>query len=223
MKIGISTGTVHKLVNCTNRDDLITFVRKQNLQINCIEVMLHPDFVRDFKLSDENCKYFDTLENVALHIDEPQLNHEPCLYEYMFDNYIWHPDKFLSVEKSKYIENDILIENIENPSDNIYFKDMTKKHDICCDISHALFNGINYLEIFIKMWQSKIKYFHISNCISGQCHLPFYNDPSSKFPQIVDMIKEYNLMDSVFIIETTCETVADLHNEFEYISKILNN
>jgi hypothetical protein len=226
--LGLSIGSVHKIVQQIDRNYYISYIRDLNLDIDGIEVVLDSDNINSFILSDENKEWFDTLNHVSLHFDYRMTERIELLWQYDYKYFVFHqnytwPLQF-SIAYNLHSEK-IILENIDikttikgGSHHNLLSNYVGYK--LNCDISHALSFGFNYLKEFIQLHKNKIKQFHISN-YNDECHTCFHNDKNNKLKEIFQIIKENDLTNIPFIIESTFNSESELINEVEYIKNEL--
>lgn len=227
MIIGLAIGSVHNLIS-SDRDDYITYIRSLNLPINAIEINFDPEDTYEFHLSSDNIRWIKSLKYKSLHL-EPSTKDE--WISSMWDKFVFHSDfynmNFLPEPANKLLTSKkLLIENLDCNAVQYFERDEIKNQlatywNICCDISHALSFGMEYLENFLDKYHLSIKEFHLSNFVDENCHTPFYNDSSYKLERVLLLVNKYNLSNVPIIIEENFMSQSEIINEVYYIFKTI--
>ena len=224
--IGISTGSIYKLIESNNIDAYITYIREDiSHMINAIEILIPENKLKTFKLSEGNKEWLKKLDWISFHLPKNNINinNQEDIIRIInslpkLDAIIIHCDisisGYINLQNKKY-KNIILYENTEH-NNSIDFAEK-----ICFDTSHALSFNYFYTLEFIKKYQNRIKQIHLSNYdsednfIHYRFHLPFYKD-SRKFFKLKNMIdfKAYPI-----IIESTFEDLEDAKREINFIKE----
>lgn len=214
MILGFSIGSLHNFIETKNRDDYITHLRQTNLYFNAIELIFG---LETFQLTKENIDWINSLDYTSLHV-VPFVNHA---LDFEIDNYIYHSNW---ITNNLFYKENTLIENPEIKESEYYFDQLTNDFNICCDISHALAFGMDYLKEFVIKYHDKIRQFHLSD-FDSKHHVPFHFNTAyytvDRLFRIKEILDKYDLLKLPFIIECNFENELDLIKEFNYVKRVL--
>ena len=223
MIFGLSIGCIHKFT-IGNRDNFITKIREElGDSINALEIMIPTQELFSFYLSEKNRKWMaEKLKYVSFHM--PFLKEENhvvyCeniihMFNGMIKNIVYHVND-TEHPVYKYMLNSfpdkIIIENTEEHFvDTFYYKRS------CLDISHylKLYNwNYSFLKTVLDKEVAAIKQIHLSNCVLGECHIPFYRNPNE-----VVILKTLNLKRFPILLEVNAESWDELKEEIKFIKE----
>ena len=215
--LGISIGSVWRLVKSKNRNEFINYIKDLNLDFNAIELLFAEKDLPNLNISD-NIDWINSFNYKSFHHGPYKFCNKKIIDNIFnkidFDSVIKHMDHEID-----YNGDNILIENLE--SEKLDYFNMYINNNICCDLSHALSYDLNYLVNFIKTYYRHIKQFHISNCINGECHQLFYHDGYDKLKIIKILLTNFGLTDIPIIMEYAFNSKEELLHEYDYINDVL--
>lgn len=215
--LGISIGSLWKIVESRNRNEFINCIKNLNLHFDAIELLFAEKDLPYLDIS-ENIDWINKFKYKSFHHGPYKKCNKKIIDNIFdkinFDGVVKHIDHTID-----YDSNNILIENLENKK--LDDPEIYMNNNICCDLSHALSHSMSYLIDFIATYHKNIKQFHFSNCINGECHQMFYQDKNNRLKEIRFLLEDFNLIDKPLIMEYIFNSKEELINEYNYINDIL--
>ncbi len=214
--IGFSIGTLWSWTKSKNRNKLVDFVRKTDIE--GVELMFNSaEDLYNFKLSKKNEKWLKSLKYVSIHApsnSSQSLKDEvekSCQLEIMYDlykkinaqNLIIHAKDLPSLKILNKFDMQVSTENMEKNLSIMEIEKILKdypKMGLCLDVSHAYYKSKKETEKLVKKFRKHITQIHFSGTYKKKLHLSlrevnvnFMNSIKPIFKLDVPIIIEENM------------------------------
>lgn len=231
MLLGFSTGCLHKTHNTLAKETLLIF---REMGCNAIEIMwrdAEDDLMKILELDDEFWKQF---KHISLHTPAFDAYSDVKIAELLetiakvhekinFQMVVIHPYEAMNWDIFRQVDLPFAIENMDWRKDFGKYadslKDIFSKFDVsmALDLNHCYTNdpSMKLSEELANTFGDRIKEIYLSGF--GTYHDPIYK---TKQKEILEAIPGNNFP---IIIESVCETIEDVKNEFEYVKNYLEN
>ncbi|EKE15705.1 MAG: hypothetical protein ACD_11C00110G0013 [uncultured bacterium] len=227
--LGFSTGCLYKTLNGLEKETISIF---GGMGCDAIEIMWHnadDDLTKVLEMDDEFWKQF---KSISLHIPSLDAYSDVKIASLLetvvqvhnkihFDMIVLHPYEAMNWDIFRQFDLPFAIENMDWRKDfgkyTDSLKDIFSKFDVSMvlDLNHCYSNdpSMKLAEELLDVFGDRIKKIHLSGF--GTYHDPLYR---TKQEEILKAIPDKNLP---IIIESVCDTVEEIKEEFEYVKSYL--